>query len=202
MSRCVYPKKLRMLVGLCGSVRRKGDLTACFASGSARAHLEQLWSTEATRGLSVLGPKQFAVLAGKAFFLPPKTWKRLYLPFKVQMEGGTSVAMALQKEGIIAGLSITKGGQLQVNTYNTTDTVVYLTPKIAMVHAWADEMEIKYQGKDPRILCIHKERILDFGEKLCEEIRQKYPKVGDFSTHPINDKLARLSVRATEVRWA
>ena len=42
---------------------------------------------------------------------------------------------------------------------------------------------------------------MDFGEKLCEEIRQKYPKVGDFSTHPINDKLARLGVRATEVRW-
>ena len=117
------------------------------------------------------------------------------------MEGGTSVAMALQKEGIIAGLSITKGGQLRVNAYNTTDTVVYLTPKTAMVHVWADELEIKYQGKDPRILCIHKERILDFGENLCEEIRQKYPKVGDFSTHPINDKLARLGVRATEVRW-
>ena len=114
-------------------------MTACFTSGSARARLEQLWSTEATRGLSVITPKQVAVLAGKAFFLPPKTWKRLYLPFKVQMEGGTSVAVALQKEGIIAGLSITKGGQLRINAYNTTDAVVYLTPKTAMVHVWADK---------------------------------------------------------------
>ena len=117
------------------------------------------------------------------------------------MEGGTSVAIALQKEGIIAGLSITKGGQLRINAYNTTDAVVYLTPKTAMVHVWADKLEIKYQGQDPKILCINREKILDFGEKLCEEIRRKYPKVGDFSTHPINDKLARLGVRSTEVRW-
>ena len=26
---------------------------------------------------------------------------------------------------------------------------------------------------------------------------QKYPKVGDFSTHPINEKLANLGVRST-----
>ena len=69
------------------------------------------------------------ILAGKAFFLPPKSWKRLYLPFKIRMEGGTTVAVALQKEGLIAGLSITKGGQLRVNVYNTMDQVVYLTPK-------------------------------------------------------------------------
>ena len=68
------------------------------------------------------------------------------------MEGGTSVAVALQKEGIIAGLSITKGGQLRINAYNTTDAVVYLTAKTAMVHVWADKMEIKYQGQDPKIL--------------------------------------------------
>ena len=43
--------------------------------------------------------------------------------------------------------------------------------------------------------------LLDVGEKLREEISQKYPKVGDFSTHPINDKLARLGVRSTEVKW-
>ena len=42
--------------------------------------------------------------------------------------------MALQKIGLIAGLSLTKRGQLRVNTFNTTDEVVYLTPKIAMVN--------------------------------------------------------------------
>ena len=35
-------QKLSRLADLHGSVRRKGDLTACFTSGSARARLEQL----------------------------------------------------------------------------------------------------------------------------------------------------------------
>ena len=58
----------------------------------------------------------------------------------------------------------------------------------------------QYQGKDPKILCIEREKVWTLGEKLCEEIRRKYPKVETFSTHPINDRLARLGVRATEVK--
>ena len=50
-------------------------------------------------------------------------------------------------------------------------------------------------------MCIQKERVLDFGENLHEEIMLKYPKVGDFSTHPINEKLPKLGVRSTEVKW-
>ena len=106
-----------------------------------------------------------------------------------------------RRKEFFARLSITKGGQLRINAYNTTSTVVYLTPKIAMVHVRADKLEIKYQGEDLKVLCIEREKVLDFGEKLREEIRQKHPKVGDYSTHPINDKLARLSIRSTEVRW-
>ena len=43
--------------------------------------------------------------------------------------------------------------------------------------------------------------VLSVGEKLREEISRKYPKVGDFSTHPINDKLAKMGVRSTKVKW-
>ena len=30
---------------------------------------------------------------------------------------------------------------------------------------------------------------------------RKYPKVGDFSTHPMSEKLSKLGVRSTEVKW-
>ena len=43
-------------------------------------------------------------------------------------------------------------------------------------------------------MCVKKERILDFGENLHQEIMQKDPKVGDFSSHPINEKLAKLGI--------
>ena len=60
-------------------------------------------------------------------------------------------------------------------------------------------MIVQNLRRDPRILNIHSEEEDDFEERLREEIMQKYPKVGDFSSHPINDKLAKLGVRATEV---
>ena len=56
-------------------------------------------------------------------------------------------------------------------------------------------------GQNLRILCIKKEQILDFGEKLREEITQEYPKVGNFIIYPINDKLAELDISSTKVKW-
>ena len=88
-----------------------------------------------------------------------------------------------------------------MNTFNTTDEVVYLTPKTAMVNARARKLIVRNLGRDPRILSTHSEEEDDFGARLREEIMQKYPKVGDFSSHPINDKLAKLGVRAMEVKW-
>ena len=76
--------------------------------------------------------------------------------------------VALQKEGLIAGLSINKEGQLRINAFNTTDHVIYLAPKTIMTNVGADRLEIKYLGQDPKVMNIEKERILDFGEKLHE----------------------------------
>ena len=56
-------------------------------------------------------------------------------------------------------------------------------------------------GTGSENLNIRKEELLSAGEKLREEISQKYPKVGDFSIHPINDQLAKMGVRCTEVKW-
>ena len=80
------------------------------------------------------------------------------------------------------------------------DEVIHLAPKTVMVNVWADQLGIKYLGQEARVLNIRKEELLSAGEKLREEISQKYPRVGDFSTHPINDKLAEWGVRSTEVK--
>ena len=66
----------------------------------------QLGSTVSTRGLSIFSSKHVGILAANAFLLLPRSWKRLYLPFKIQMEGETTVAIARQKDGLIAGFSI------------------------------------------------------------------------------------------------
>ena len=180
--------------------RVKKDLKTSFSVGKAKTILEQLWSTIFTRGLSIFDRQHVAVLAGKTFFVPPKTWKHLYLPFKIHMSGGTTVALALQKEGLMSGLSIMKGGQLHVNAYHATAEVIHLTPKTVMVNVWADQLEIKHWGQKVKAANIQKEKLLDVRKKMREEITQEYPKVGDFGTHPINDKLAKMGVRSIGVR--
>ena len=72
------------------------------------------------------------------------------------MDGGTSITLALQRAGIIAGLSLTKGGQLRINAFNATGEVIGLTPKIAMVNVHANQLEIRYFGRDPKVLNIER----------------------------------------------
>ena len=45
------------------------------------------------------------------------------------------------------------------------------------------------------------ERFLDFGDILCSGIEKKYPNLGYFGRHPINEKLDTLGVRLSEVKW-
>ena len=41
----------------------------------------------------------------------------------------------------------------------------------------------------------------DFTEDLKREVMEKYSQVGDFSTHPVNENMKKLKVRASEVIW-
>ena len=95
---------------------KRNDLMTSFSVGKAQARMEQLWSTVSVRCLSCVSTQRVSVLAGKALFIPPKTWKRLYLPYTIHLGGGTAVALSLQKDGLIVGLSLTKV-QLRVNAY-------------------------------------------------------------------------------------
>ena len=68
------------------------------------------------------------------------------------MEGGMSVTLALQKSRVVAGLSLTNGGQLYVNAFNTTKEVIHLTPKTMMANFHAYLLELRYLGRDPKVL--------------------------------------------------
>ena len=111
------------------SIKKLGTLHASISAGDGCARLEQLWNTEGTRGIQFHSPECVSVLSGRAFFLPPKMWTRLYLPYCVHMEGGVSLTLGLQREGLITGLAITRAGHLGVNVWNSTDATIYLTPK-------------------------------------------------------------------------
>ena len=183
------------------SIKKLGTLHASISAGDGCARLEQLWNTEGTRGIQFHSPECVSVLSGRAFFLPPKMWTRLYLPYCVHMEGGVSLTLGLQREGLIAGLAITRAGQLRVNVWNSTDATIYLTPKTSMVHVHAAKIFVRHLGRDSVLVNSMQQEVLQFGERLREEISSKFPTVGDFSTHPVNSDMEKLKVRANEVVW-
>lgn len=41
----------------------------------------------------------------------------------------------------------------------------------------------------------------EWKEKIQSHITKEYPKVGDLSSHPVNKKMEKLMVRASEVQW-
>jgi len=114
--------------------RRRGrakKLSPQEAHAGGRVRLLQLWEVEAGRGLTITRGGTL-VLAGKSRFLPPQSWSRLYLPFKVEVEGGITISSALQREGIVSGVVRLIGGQLRMDVFNSTSEVVRLTPKTQM----------------------------------------------------------------------
>lgn len=177
----------------------KGNLRACLTFGNGTAILEQIWNAYGTRGLSMHSPSSVSILAGRAFFLAPKEWSWCYLPFKIAMQGGVMVIVGLQRAGLIAGLAIMKEGHLCLNVGNGTESVIHLTPKTVMVNVFAEPISVKCLGKDTKLVshvgvCEQK-----FSDKMKDKVVTQYPEVGDFSTHPVNDEMAKLIIKASEV---
>ena len=116
----------------------------------------------------------------------------------------------LQRQGLIAGLGITKGGQLRVNVWNATDEAIHLTAKTVMVNVVGAKLSVKYFGKEEQ--CI-KERAgkvnwvcgvakgMVTADYIKEKITKMFPSVGDLSSHPVNERMAKLEVRSSEVNW-
>ena len=179
---------------------KKDALRPSVSWGSGRATLEQLWTSEGGRGMTIHSPQSVSIWTGKAVFLPPQQWSRVYLPFKVIAEGGVSVFIALQRVGLLTGLAITKGGQLRVNIFNSSAETVYLTPKTVMVNVQASEIRVKRHGDSVRLVG-NAEAWSDFGQRLKEEITTLFPRVGDLSCHPVNAEMQKLMVRSSEVVW-
>ena len=113
-----------------------------------RALLEQIWNMNGEKGLKIHPEGSVSVLAGKSVFLPPKSWTRVFLPYKIHIEGGVTVLCGLSRPGLIAGLSVTKGGQIRMNIWYSNPKVMQLTPKMILVNIFGAEVSVKYLGKE------------------------------------------------------
>ena len=141
----------------------------------------------------------------------------VYLPYKLIIEGGITVSCGLQRKNLITGLSISKGGQLRVNVWNSSHEVIQLTPKAILVNIFAAEVSAKFLTKDAeKLKDIKKCHILIGGGSAAENlpselqacaleiekrIRDRFPSVGDLSSHPVTTKMQKLVVKKEEISW-
>ena len=184
-----------------------------------RVLLEQIWNMNGERGLKIHPEGSVSILAGKSVFLPPKSWTRVFLPYKIHIEGGVTVLCGLSRPGLIAGLSVTKGGQIRINIWNSNLEVMQLTPKTILVNIFGADVSVKYLGKEiekekkeiglcseatePRMSQWEAELTDDSlaESKIEGKIRRMFPAVGDLSSHPVNKKMRKLMVTKKEVSW-
>ena len=206
--------------------------------------LEQMWElNQGHKGIKVNPNGVVSLTAARSEFLPPKQWKRILLPYKALVTGGSTIVPGLQKPGLVAGLTFGQGGQMSTSIYNSLDEVVHLTPKTVLVNIHGADVSVQEFGRKVRELVPRGRKLQTSvaaktsavtGSQLCnefvaqnvcpgaenrnervsvdqssevtsemieKEVKRRFPKVGDFSTHPVNDKMAKLVVRKDEVCW-
>lgn len=143
------------------------------------------------------------VFAGKTYHLSPRCWKRLYLAFKLEVDqGGVVIASALSRDGLVSGVSLTSGGMLRLDVYNSTSKVVRVAPITQLVSIRGhSKVEIKRLQSPKMDVSALDSSIGEIANSLKEEVMAKWPEVGDLSRHPITPAMEKLKVRASEVHW-
>ena len=158
--------------------------------------LHQQWEIKEGTGI-ITTSKGVQLLSGKARFLPPRQWERWYLPWKLEVEGGVTVASCFQRPEVVSGALLTTGGMLRLDVYNASDKVIRITPKTPLVSLHGHEkLEVV------RMARVSAAGVEVTAAALRQELAEKFPAVSDLSTHPVLPAMEPLRVRADEVWWS
>ena len=144
---------------MCASCRKQADEKAIL--------LEQMWDLGGNKGHKLNSDGSVSLTAARSEFLSPQKWKRIQLPYKVSHVDSPTFVCGLQRPGLVAKLSITHGGQMNVNILNSTSEVVHLTPKTTLVNILGAHVSVQEFGKEAR-------RLVPYGT------RRKRMESGDF----------------------
>ena len=96
---------------------------------------------------------------------------------------------------------MTRGGQLRVNVWNSTNDAICLTPKTVLVRVDARRLWVKYLGRDLQPIIAAASEMESAAASIRRIITERFTDVGDFSEHPVNEKMQKLVVRSDEIEW-
>lgn len=112
-------------------------LTACDMAQTEKLVREQVWSAEGGSFFGQVGSERLQFLVGKFYFLTPNTWTKIYLQFLMsRCSEGFTFGSALNRLGLIFGVSSNVRGQLIIYIYNINDELVRLTSKTPLLNVW------------------------------------------------------------------
>ena len=105
--------------------------------------LEQMWElgsghTEVDANLN----DTFSLPEARSEFHPPESWKRVLILHKARIVGGSTFVCGLHRPGLVASLTLAKDGLMNVDIYNSTEEVVYLTPKTVLANIFGADVFI------------------------------------------------------------
>jgi len=151
----------------------------------------------------VIGPKHVKLLSGKTYHLSPRSWSRLYLPFKLdEVHGSVTIAPTLAREGVISGTVVTAAGLMQLCVYNSTSKVVRIAPTtpLVVIRGFSGVKVLRTQPVTLAVVNEFSETEVT-AELLAKEVTKAYSEVCDLSKHPVLPDMKKLMVRADEVTW-
>ena len=76
-----------------------------------------------------------------------RSWKWIYLPWKLSGEGWFFVVGAFNRPGMVATLGMSKNKHLKVLVENKNEVLEVVPGKARMVHVFAEKMIIKKLGE-------------------------------------------------------
>lgn len=164
---------------------------------AGKIRLVQVWSLPRGSGIRRKA-NGLILLAGRDYFIPPHRWKRCWLCYKIISSGSAQITSCFGRENCISGVTVTLNGVIKIDIYNTSSSVVRVTPNtpfVAITGYASVEIERLPDQKQVNV-------IQNVDLELEQEIRQQFPDVGDLSTHPITLSMSKLEVKEWEVRWS
>ena len=86
--------------------------------------LDQIWNLNGNKEIKIHAKGVISILVWKPVFPLLAEWMQMYLPYKLHIEGGITIACGLHRQGLIVGLLVTKGYQFRVNIWNSTPKII------------------------------------------------------------------------------
>ncbi len=108
-----------------------------------RVTLHQKWELHGHQGIRTNPNGTVSLTAAKTYFLPPKNWNVIMIPYKAEIIGGATIANGLSRAGLLSTLTLTKSGEMYVNVFNAMDESIHLAAKTVVINIIGADVWLK-----------------------------------------------------------